>query len=284
MYYYIINPAAGGGKIYKIQDKLKSILSDLGIAGEFIKSTGPGDIPKLAEIGLKKGYSTIVAVGGDGTINDVLNNIPNENIAFGIIPLGKTNTLAQTLGINDWMEACQILAARKTVKTNMGEVFLEGKNRFFVSSLALGLEADLQKKHQENPKQPLEKIKKSFRILKDVNAYTTQAVKFEIDSLKGEAQTLSIKIINASLFGKSPNFRLSLTDTVSGKEKIKLMKQSAIKDITGLNENTVLYGDNIRIKTTGLPVTADDQFIGVSPIEVGVASRRVRIIVNKINV
>ena len=114
MYYYIINPAAGGGKINKIQDKLKERLSALGIAGEFEKSTGSNDIPKLIAIALRKGFKTIVAVGGDGTINEVINTIHGQtNIALGIIPTGNTNELANLIGIPDWQTACNIHAARK---------------------------------------------------------------------------------------------------------------------------------------------------------------------------
>ena len=139
MYYYIINPSAGNGKINKIQEKLKGVLSNLGIAGEFVKSTGPGDIPKLTEIGIKKGYSTIVAIGGDSTANEVLNYMPNDKTAFGIIPVGKTNILASSLGIAGWMEACQILAARKTHRVNIGKITTNEGNRYFINKIAIGL-------------------------------------------------------------------------------------------------------------------------------------------------
>ncbi|MEI7616673.1 MAG: diacylglycerol kinase family protein, partial [Actinomycetota bacterium] len=137
MYYYIINPAAGGGKINKIQEKLKERLSDLGIAGEFEKSTGPADIPKLTKIAISKGFKTIIAVGGDGTINEVINSLEDKDgVALGIIPTGTTNELANLLGIHDWQSACAILAARKIEKVDLGKI----NDNVFVTSASIGFD------------------------------------------------------------------------------------------------------------------------------------------------
>jgi diacylglycerol kinase (ATP) len=148
MYYYIINPSSGGGKINKVQDKLRARLKELGIAGEFVKSTGPGDIPKLTKMAIEKGYNTIVAVGGDGTINEVINSLPDESVALGIIPMGNTNELATLLGINDWNDACTILAARKVEIVDLGKI----GDKIFVTSVAIGFDSVLYdlKKYQSD--------------------------------------------------------------------------------------------------------------------------------------
>src|SRR5947208_682989 len=100
MYYYIINPSAGGGAINQIQDKLRARLQTLGISGEFAKTTGPGDATKMAAAAISSGATTVVAVGGDGTVNEVVNGISKDQVAVGIIPIGHTNFLANRLGIH----------------------------------------------------------------------------------------------------------------------------------------------------------------------------------------
>lgn len=142
MYYYILNPSSGGGRINKIQDRLKSRLKELGIAGEFVKSIGEGDVTKLTAMGIKKGYKTIVAVGGNGTINEVINGVGNSEVAVGIIPIGDKNELAKSLGINDWQSACNILAARKIETLGVGRV---GKS-YFITSVDIGFEAEMAEK------------------------------------------------------------------------------------------------------------------------------------------
>ncbi len=139
MYYYILNPVSGGGRINKIQDRLKSRLKELGIAGEFVKSIGEGDAKKLTAMGIKKGYKTIVAVGGNGTINEVINGIGKSEAAVGIIPIGYKNELAHSLGISSWQNACNILAARKIETLNIGRV---GKS-YFITSVNIGFDAEI---------------------------------------------------------------------------------------------------------------------------------------------
>ena len=139
MYYYILNPVSGGGRINKIQDRLKSKLKELGIAGEFVKSIGEGDVTKLTAIGIRKGYKTIVAVGGNGTINEVINGVGKSEVAVGIIPIGDKNELAKSLGIPDWQTACNILAARKIETLDIGRV---GKS-YFITSVDIGFEAEM---------------------------------------------------------------------------------------------------------------------------------------------
>lgn len=142
MYYYILNPASGGGRINKIQDRLKTRLKELGIAGEFVKSIGEGDATKLAAMGIRKGYKTIVAVGGNGTINEVINGVGKSEVAVGIIPIGDKNELAKSLGIPDWQTACNILAARKIETLDIGRV---GKS-YFITSVDIGFEAEMAEK------------------------------------------------------------------------------------------------------------------------------------------
>jgi diacylglycerol kinase family enzyme len=136
MYYYIINPAAGRGAISGIQDKLRERLAAVGIEGEFAKTTGPGDATQMTKLAIEKGHKTVVAVGGDGTVNEVINGITDESVAIGIIPLGRSNLLARHLGIGSWQQACEVLAARRIA--NYG-LILAG-HQVFLSTLNLSFE------------------------------------------------------------------------------------------------------------------------------------------------
>ncbi|MEO7618017.1 MAG: acylglycerol kinase family protein, partial [Candidatus Saccharibacteria bacterium] len=75
MYYYIVNPAAGNGSVKASQEKLRQMLDELGIRGEWAKTTGPGEATKMAAAAVAKGHTTIIAVGGDDTVNEVMNGI-----------------------------------------------------------------------------------------------------------------------------------------------------------------------------------------------------------------
>ena len=125
MYYYIVNPAAGGGAINAIQERLKATLHSLKIDGEFAKTLGPGDAATVTEKALERRAKTIVAVGGSETINEIISAIYRRQapeVAIGIIPTGKHNHLARSLGITSWREACEILASRRLMEYSLVSV------------------------------------------------------------------------------------------------------------------------------------------------------------------
>lgn len=147
MYYYILNPAAGKGAVTNLQEKLRDRLRELKIDGEFAKTVGPGDATKMAKAAIEKGYNTIVVVGGDGTVNEVVNGITKENVAVGIIPVGNSNLLAHRLGITSWQQACEVLAARRITSYGL----IAAGQKYFLSTLSLGFETDLDKQVETAP-------------------------------------------------------------------------------------------------------------------------------------
>lgn len=125
MYYYIVNPAAGNSLVGSIQEKLKARLHEMGIDGEFNKTIGSGDAAKIAKQALAQGFKTIVAIGGDETVNEVVTAVcagGKPRVAVGIIPVGKQNLMARHLGIGDWQHACDVLAARRLQTYQLMEV------------------------------------------------------------------------------------------------------------------------------------------------------------------
>ncbi len=60
---------------------------------------GPGDAAALAAQAVEEGYQTVVAAGGDGTINEVVNGLAGSNVHLGLLPMGTMNVFASELGI-----------------------------------------------------------------------------------------------------------------------------------------------------------------------------------------
>ncbi len=125
MYYYIVNPNAGSEAFTDIQHKLKRTLRDFNIDGEFAKTLEKNDAQKITRSALKRDVKTIVVVGGDKTINEVITAVHesgNRSVSIGIIPIGTQNTLARFLGIHDWQHACHLLATRRLQSFNLVHV------------------------------------------------------------------------------------------------------------------------------------------------------------------
>lgn len=288
MYYYIINPAAGGGKINKIQEKLKQRLTDLGIAGEFEKSTGQADIPKLARIAIDKGYKTIVAVGGDGTINEVINVLETkDNIALGIIPMGNTNELADLLGIHDWQEACSILAARKIEKVDLGKI----NDEVFVTSASIGFDTQVYelKKYQKPSR-----VANSLFIAKLAQAarsYKPFEIELEFDdTYKVTTDCFNLSVSNGLFIDYAPtNSRpqdnlldVFLINKLSFKEALLYGQKKINFSSENSQRVSVFHAQKIKI-TTKEPraISADGQTVTTTPVTISVSDKKLRVIVSR---
>ena len=78
---------------------LRAQLDKLAGREQIVLTQGPGSAQRQAMEAAQGGARTVVAAGGDGTINEVLNGLVGSNVTFGILPIGTINVLARELGI-----------------------------------------------------------------------------------------------------------------------------------------------------------------------------------------
>src|SRR5215831_17337997 len=102
----IFNPTARGEKAQRFRRNLDAI----GSQSEFKQTAAPGDARRLAAEAVKEGFEIVVAAGGDGTLNEVLNGIGDapdgfQRACLGVLPLGTVNVFAQELAIPAKLEA-----------------------------------------------------------------------------------------------------------------------------------------------------------------------------------
>ena len=99
MLHFIINPKANKGKTTKKVKVLEKLLTEKGLDYVFHLTTAKGAAIELANEYSSEKDSIVIAVGGDGTINEVLNGLNTENAKFGIIPCGSGNDFVASAGI-----------------------------------------------------------------------------------------------------------------------------------------------------------------------------------------
>lgn len=139
-YMLIVNPEAGSGKTMKVLPQIENILRSKKIDYEFHFTQEPMHATELVkEIGSK--FNVVVSVGGDGTINEVLNGVPDFKIPFGMIPIGTGNDFARSCSVpyNSIEEAIQILLNDDIKNIDIGEV----NGRKFVNVLGMGFEGQV---------------------------------------------------------------------------------------------------------------------------------------------
>jgi diacylglycerol kinase (ATP) len=149
----ILNPWAGRGTAGRRRPELEQALRETGAEFDIVTTHAVGGAIELAWQGVERGYGRIVAVGGDGTINEVVNGIKGAEAGLGrrarlgVIPLGTGSDFIKAL---DGVEANDIqLGIRRAVGEHMRAVDLglarvgDNAPRYFINALGMGLDAQV---------------------------------------------------------------------------------------------------------------------------------------------
>ena len=149
----IVNPAAGAGKTGKYWPDIKSVLKKVGLRFEHDITEAPGHAIELAKNAVKKGYRIVVPVGGDGTINEVVNGIYSsgsvQDVSMGIIGTGTGGDYIRTIGVpRNFHDACERLVNHPTkMNVDLGAVehFKNGHReiRLFANFAGIGFDAEV---------------------------------------------------------------------------------------------------------------------------------------------
>jgi diacylglycerol kinase (ATP) len=105
----IVNPSRGRQSVKQLT-RMEGALETLGVRTDVWFTERQGHGAELAHRGLSEGYGTIVAVGGDGTVNEVVNASVDSDVAVGVLPLGANNDFLRGLGVWTWQQACRVIA------------------------------------------------------------------------------------------------------------------------------------------------------------------------------
>ncbi len=143
----IFNPAARGDRAARFH----ALLEKFRQRSELRATAGPGDARRLAAAAVAEGFELIVAAGGDGTLNEVVNGIGDApdgfaQVRLGILPLGTVNVFALELGIPLGLEsAWAVVQEGREITVDLGQATFSGatgpEQRYFVQMAGAGLDA-----------------------------------------------------------------------------------------------------------------------------------------------
>lgn len=146
----ISNSYAGSVSPRRKEVIVKALSADCKL--EAVDTASRDHATELARDAVDRGFDAVVAFGGDGTINEVIQGLVGSDVALGILPGGTTNVMARATGIpSDPIEATAMLGARlrsnSTRRINLGRV----NHRYFVFSTGLGFDAGVVKRVEADP-------------------------------------------------------------------------------------------------------------------------------------
>ncbi|MCP4428418.1 MAG: diacylglycerol kinase family lipid kinase [Chloroflexi bacterium] len=147
----IVNPTSGRGNGARIIPQLERCLQTHGLDFDLARTERPLHASQLAQQAAEEGYDVVVAIGGDGTANEVLNGLMQAKqggsggqTAMAVLVAGRGNDFAYGMGMPDDLEAgCRIIADGRRKRIDVGQVsgglFPEG--RYFGNSVGIGFDA-----------------------------------------------------------------------------------------------------------------------------------------------
>ena len=223
---FIINPKSGKGR--DPQDTVNCIKLNFPQAA-WALTTGPRHATELAAKAVSQQYEAVVAVGGDGTINETAQALVNTPTALGVIPGGSGNGFARELCMPlHLQEAVFCLQKAKTVRCDVGQA----NGELFLNLAGVGIEAQIAYDFMQYGKTGKRGMWPYFKLgAKDAFTYQPQEMQLEYDGRQETLRPLSVTFANGTQYGS--NFKIapqaSLTDgwlekvVIKNVHKLKLL-------------------------------------------------------------
>ncbi|HYK75094.1 MAG TPA: diacylglycerol kinase [Pseudoneobacillus sp.] len=274
----IYNPTSGR-EIFK--RNLADVLQRLETAGfetSCHATTGAGDATKAARIAVERRYDLVIAAGGDGTINEVVNGLAEQEYRpkLGIIPVGTTNDFARALHIpRDIETATDIIVRGETIPVDIGRI----NDRYFINIAGGGRLTELTYEVPSKLKTMLGQLAyylKGMEMLPSIRS-TDFTIEYDGKLFEGEAMLFLVGLTNSvGGFEKlAPNSSIN-----DGLFSLLILKKTNLADFIRIaslavrgehiHDENVVYTQANRIKVTSnekVQLNLDGEFGGLLPAE-----------------
>jgi diacylglycerol kinase (ATP) len=289
--FLICNPAAGG--IADRKALLKKLKAAFGSSIWFTKSRG--DATRLARRAIRNGFDYIIAAGGDGTLNEVIDGIGSraKKVQAGLLPLGTGNDFARTLELPSSVEDnIDILLSQRTRKIDLVRVESD-RVRYFVNvSAGGGFSGMGTEKLTPKLKQrwgPLAYVRGAAEMLSELHGYRTRIVLEERREFSADLYTAIVangRYVACGLpiapKADPSDGRLDVV-LISKQTKAKALlvaPQILLGSHLGSDAVTFRRVTKISIRSRpGMWFTADGEMIGKAPAHFAVVPRALRFVV-----
>jgi len=246
MHVYIYDSYLNQPKYQKTLSRIETRITDLGLNGKISRLGLMKNVNEVVQSEIRRGAKTIVVVGNDDTVQQVINSIARTGVPLGIIPIDKKNNLiAERLGIPCQDDACDILSARRIEQLDLGLA----NDQFFLTHAAItgeGTRIEVKENYSIELKEP------------------------------GEIYVFNLDVGSVSL---PPNVFINPSD---GLLQVALITKHSKKFL--FSENTVesiFAFDKFRLVNQKKPILLDGLFPVSSPVEISISRNSLKVIVGK---
>lgn len=289
-YPLIYNPASGGAGERRARRAIRA-LESLGCRVEALPTSGVGSATSLARRAAKREVPRLLAAGGDGTINEVVNGLAGSDTELAIIPTGTANVLAMELGVPLKIpDACRLACEGDSVRVDLG---LAG-DRYFTLMAGVGFDALVIKNVNPVLKKSIRRA--AFPVTGLVTFIQQDLPLLQVSAAGREVEGYFVIVSNSRYYGGKfgPAPEASMTD---GRLDVCVLKGKGLQEmlnfwVAALRQSHVDSGladyfqaEEVWISCPGgdpVPVQTDGEIIGELPLKVTVAPAALRVCAGRV--
>ena len=210
----VVNPASAAGRTGREWPKVPRCLVDAGVEFEPRITSAAGDATRLTREALRDGFSRIVAVGGDGTLNEVVNGFfdpdtlqpVNSDAVLGMLPSGTGGDFRRTAGIPvHHAAACALLARGDARRIDVGRIDYHGGGapgpRWFVNIADCGMGGDVVQRVNASRKSRGGTVTFLYHSLAALVRFGSRMVRVDVDGESIEGPLQNVVVANGAYFG-----------------------------------------------------------------------------------
>src|SRR5438105_14094431 len=279
----ILNPAAHSERAQRKRAHVEALAQDCVVCA----TTCTGEAELMARHGAEEGFEKIVAAGGDGTINEVVNGLAGTAATLGLLPIGTMNVFANELGlpVHDLQLCGDIIKADNTRAVDLPKA----NQKFFVQLAGVGLDAQVVKETSAQ-------LKRNFGplsyLISAAQVAARQPPRLFIHSDDAPIKEGSFVLVgNGRLYGGPfPFFKHAVID--DGLLDVIVFKRLGYLEITKYLQDVIFSSDirvpeieyfqtsRLRVESDqSVPVEVDGELIGNCPVDFSLHEQSLRVLV-----
>lgn len=278
----ILNPAAGGKR--DLRKKIEALSPRITVR----LTSQPGDAKAIAKNGVEQGYSIVVAAGGDGTVNEVVNGIGTSPVLLGILPVGSMNVFATEVGLplNHLRQAWNVIELGKFREIDLPEA----NGHYFVQLAGIGLDAEVVRQTSLDSKKMLGPVSYLISLAQIV---ARPSPLLEIDCGRGALhQGCFVLVGNGRYYGgpfclfRGAHLNDGLLDILVFKNQshwdvLRYMQAILFNTHTGLHDVEYLQSSHLTVTSAekNVPVELDGEVRGNLPYQFSFAQQKLKVLV-----
>jgi YegS/Rv2252/BmrU family lipid kinase len=290
--FVVLNPMAGNSTADDVRSALQQAFGEQ-IELEIYETTGSEDEDVVAIVrdAVRNKFELVVAAGGDGTVSDVAEGLVASDVPMGIVPVGTANVFARELNLPLTLgEACALIAGEHAISHVDA---MKARDKYFVLQIGIGLDSLMIRDTEREAKRRFGRAAYVWTALTRLVGYQPVRFTISVDGKRVRPRASQVLIANGGVLGVAP-FRwgpnISPND---GRIDVCIVSARTALDYLGLIWHTVL-GQQRRDRNVHymaatesilvtadhpLPIQADGEIVGETPLQVQVVPEAVSVIV-----